>query len=111
RLSLVIRMISNLLVPLKNPSTATHQLLCLYSGDLVGTIANVLKNLGSARAMVVHGVEGLDEISLCGPTKVAELHDGQVKEYVIEPEALGLRKCRLEYLRGGRPQDSAEVVH
>ena len=51
--------------------------------------------------MVVHGVEGLDEISLCGPTKVAELRDGQVKEYVIEPEALGLTRCRLDDLRGG----------
>jgi anthranilate phosphoribosyltransferase len=77
---------------------------------LVETIAHVLKNLGSARAMVVHGVEGLDEISLCGPTKVAELQNGQVKEYVIEPEALGLRKCRLEDLRGGSPEESAEVV-
>lgn len=105
-----IRTIFNLLGPLTNPATATHQLLGLYSGDLVGTIAHVLKNLGSARAMVVHGVEGLDEISLCGPTKVAELHDGQVKEYVIEPEALGLRKCRLEDLRGGSPEESAEVV-
>src|SRR5215831_10427633 len=85
-----IRTIFNLLGPLTNPAMATHQLLGLYSGDLVGTIAHVLKNLGSARAMVVHGVEGLDEISLCGPTKVAELHDGQVKEYILDPARLGL---------------------
>ena len=60
--------------------------------------------------MVVHGVEGLDEISLCGPTKVAELRNGQVKEYVIEPEALGLTRCRLDDLRGGSAAESAEVV-
>ena len=60
--------------------------------------------------MVVHGIEGLDEISLCGPTKVAELRDGQVKEYLVEPETLGLTRCRLEDLRGGSPQDSAAVV-
>jgi anthranilate phosphoribosyltransferase len=105
-----IRTIFNLLGPLTNPAMATHQLLGLYSGELVGTIAHVLKNLGSARAMVVHGIEGLDEISLCGPTQVAELRDGQVKEYVIEPEVLGLTTCRLEDLRGGSAEESAAVV-
>ena len=60
--------------------------------------------------MVVHGVEGLDEISLCGPTKVAELRDGQVKEYVIEPEALGLTRCRLGRSPWRQPRKSAEVV-
>jgi anthranilate phosphoribosyltransferase len=105
-----IRTIFNLLGPLTNPAMATHQLLGLYSRELVGTIAHVLKNLGSARAMVVHGVEGLDEISLCGPTKVAELRDRQVKEYMIEPEAMGLKRCRIEDLRGGSAEESAVVV-
>ncbi len=105
-----IRTIFNLLGPLTNPALATHQLLGLYSGELVGTIAHVLKNLGSVRAMVVHGVEGLDEISLCGPTKVAELRDGEVQEYVIEPEALGLKPCRLEDLLGGSAAESAAIV-
>jgi anthranilate phosphoribosyltransferase len=90
-----IRTIFNLLGPLTNPAMASHQLIGLYSGDLVATIAHVLKNLGSMRAMVVHGLEGLDEISLCGPTKVAELRDGQVKEYVVAPEQVGLQPCRL----------------
>jgi anthranilate phosphoribosyltransferase len=105
-----IRTVFNLLGPLTNPAMASHQLLGLYSGDLVGTIAHVLKNLGSMRAMAVHGLEGLDEISLCGPTRVAELNDGQVKEYLIEPEQLGLRKCRLEELRGGNAEQSAAIV-
>jgi len=105
-----IRTIFNLLGPLTNPAMATHQLIGLYSGDLVATVAHVLKNLGSVRAMVVHGLEGLDEISLCGPTKVAELRDGDVREYVIEPERLGLKRCNLEDLHGGNAEDSAGIV-
>jgi len=105
-----IRTIFNLLGPLTNPAMASHQLIGIYSGDLVGAIANVLKNLGSARAMVVHGLEGLDEISLCGPTKVAELRDGQIKEYVLEPEQVGLTRCQLAELRGGSAEQSAGIV-
>lgn len=105
-----IRTIFNILGPLTNPAMATHQLIGIYSGEMVGMIAQVLKNLGSARAMVVHGLEGLDEISLCGPTKVAELRDGAVKEYTVEPEQYGLQRCRLEELHGGNPEQSALIV-
>ena len=105
-----IRTVFNLLGPLTNPAMAKYQLIGLYSGDLVVAIAHVLKNLGSARAMVVHGMEGLDEISLCGPTRVAELRDGRVREYTIEPEQIGLKPCRLEELHGGSPAQSAAIV-
>ena len=105
-----IRTIFNLLGPLTNPAMARYQLIGIYSGELVGMIANVLKNLGSARAMVVHGLEGLDEISLCGPTKIAELRDGQVKEYVLEPEQVGLQRCQLAELQGGDAGRSAAIV-
>jgi len=105
-----IRTIFNMLGPLTNPAMATHQLLGIYSGEMVGLIAQVLKNLGSTRAMVVHGLEGLDEISLCGPTQVAELRDGAVKEYVVEPEQFGLKRCGLEALHGGNPEESAQIV-
>ena len=105
-----IRTIFNILGPLTNPAMASHQLIGIYNGELVGMIAHVLKNLGSVRAMVVHGLEGLDEISLCGPTKVAELRDGQVKEYTIEPEQFGLQRCRLEDLHGGSAEQSAVIV-
>jgi len=77
---------------------------------LVAMVANVLKNLGSARAMVVHGLEGLDEISLCGPTKVAELRDGAVEEFQIEPEQFGLKRCLLADLHGGSAEESAVIV-
>jgi anthranilate phosphoribosyltransferase len=105
-----IRTIFNILGPLTNPAMATHQLIGIYSGELVAAIAHVLKNLGSARAMVVHGLEGLDEISLCGPTKVAELRDGQVQEYTVEPEQFDLKRCRLEELHGGNAEQSAVIV-
>jgi len=105
-----IRTIFNILGPLTNPAMATHQLIGIYSGALVGLVAHVLNNLGSARAMVVHGLEGLDEISLCGPTKVAELRGGEVKEYMVEPEQFGFTSCRLEELHGGNPDESAAIV-
>lgn len=105
-----IRTIFNLLGPLTNPAMANYQLIGLYSGELVGVIAHVLKNLGSTRAMVVHGLEGLDEISLCGPTRVAELRDREVSEYLIEPEQLGLNRCALADLHGGSPDQSAAIV-
>jgi anthranilate phosphoribosyltransferase len=105
-----IRTIFNILGPLTNPALATHQLIGIYNAEMVEMIARVLKNLGSARAMVVHGLEGLDEISLCGPTKVAELRDGEVKEYSVEPEQFGLKRCRLEELHGGNPEQSAVIV-
>jgi anthranilate phosphoribosyltransferase len=105
-----IRTIFNLLGPLTNPAMASYQLIGIYSGELVAVIAHVLNNLGSARAMVVHGLEGLDEISLCGPTKVAELRDGKVTEYILEPEQMGLARCRLEELHGGNAEESAVIV-
>jgi anthranilate phosphoribosyltransferase len=105
-----IRTIFNLLGPLTNPAMANYQLIGVYSGDLVAMMAHVLKNLGSVRAMVVHGLEGLDEISLCGPTKVAELRDGEVREYIIDPEQLGLKRCAPADLHGGNAEQSAAIV-
>jgi anthranilate phosphoribosyltransferase len=105
-----IRTIFNLLGPLTNPAMARYQLIGIYSGDLVGMVAHVLRNLGSARALVVHGLEGLDEISLCGPTKVAELRDGEVTQYTLEPEQFGLKRCQLSDLHGGTADESAVVV-
>ncbi|HKY08773.1 MAG TPA: anthranilate phosphoribosyltransferase, partial [Candidatus Binatia bacterium] len=105
-----IRTIFNILGPLTNPAMAAHQLIGIYSRELVGVIAHVLKNLGSARAMVVHGLEGLDEISLCGPTQVAELRDGEVREYTVAPEEFGLKRCRLDELHGGNAAQSAIIV-
>ncbi|HEY7716670.1 MAG TPA: anthranilate phosphoribosyltransferase [Candidatus Binatia bacterium] len=105
-----IRTIFNILGPLTNPAMATHQLIGIYSRDLAAVIAHVLKNLGSIRAMVVHGLEGLDEISISGPTQVAELRDCNINEYIVEPEQFGIQRCALEKLRGGNSEESAVIV-
>ena len=105
-----IRTIFNILGPLTNPAGATHQLVGIYDGKLTMLIAKVLKNLGARRAMVVHGMEGMDEISLCGPTRVSELRDGRVRNYRLTPKAVGLKRCRLDDLRGGTPQECAAIL-
>jgi anthranilate phosphoribosyltransferase len=105
-----IRTIFNLLGPLTNPAGATHQLTGIYDGGLTELIAQVLRNLGTVRAMVVHGLEGLDEISLSGPTRVSELKEGQVRTYTLTPEELGLERCRLEELLGGSPEHCAHAL-
>ncbi|MBI2089681.1 MAG: anthranilate phosphoribosyltransferase [Deltaproteobacteria bacterium] len=110
RREIAIRTIFNLLGPLTNPAGATHQLTGIYDGGLTEPIAHVLKNLGTARAMIVHGLEGMDEISLCGPTRVSELRDGKVKNYTVSPEEFGLKPCRLEDLHGGTPAECATIL-
>jgi anthranilate phosphoribosyltransferase len=105
-----IRTVFNLLGPLTNPAGATHQLTGIYDGGLTELIAQVLRNLGTARAMVVHGMEGLDEISLCGPTRISELRDGQIRNYTLTPEEVGLKSCRLEEIQGGNPEQCADAL-
>lgn len=104
------RTIFNLLGPLTNPAGATHQLTGIYDGELVELIAQVLKNLGTVRAMIVYGLEGLDEISLSGQTRVSELRDGQIRAYTLTPEEFGLKRCRLEDVLGGSPQECAAIL-
>ncbi len=105
-----IRTIFNLLGPLTNPARASHQLIGIYDGTLIETVAQVLGNLGSERAMVVHGDEGLDEISLAGPTSVAEWKDGAVARYKLDPEELGFEKCPAERLTATDPAECAAIV-
>lgn len=105
-----IRTVFNLLGPLTNPASATHQLTGIYDGELTELIARVLKNLGTVRAMVVHGLEGMDEISLSGPTRVAELRNGEIHNYILVPEEVGLKRCRLEEIQGGSPEQCADAL-
>ena len=105
-----IRTVFNLLGPLTNPAGATHQLTGIYDGGLTELITQVLRNLGTVRAMVVHGMEGLDEISLCGPTKISELRDSQIRNYTLTPEEVGLKRCRLEEIQGGNPEQCADAL-
>ncbi len=91
RKELGVKTLFNILGPLTNPAGARQQLMGVFHPDLVGIQAHVLQRLGSRRVMIVHGQEGLDEISIAGPTLVGELKDGEVREYVIEPAAVGLK--------------------
>lgn len=105
-----IRTIFNILGPLSNPAKATAQVLGVYSEHLCTVMANVLGNLGVKRAMVVHGQDAIDEISITGPTRVAELKDKQVKSYDLSPEQFGLKSATMEDIRGGNAQENAQII-
>ncbi len=107
-----IRTIFNMLGPLTNPAGAKVQLIGVYDGKLCETLAHVLKNLGSERALLVHGVDGLDELSTLGETAVSELKDGQVSSYTLDPEwDLGLARATIEHLAGGESvAENAEIL-
>lgn len=99
RKELGMRTILNILGPLTNPAGAPNQVMGVFHSDLVGIQARVLKMLGSRHVLVVHGKDGLDEITLSGPTEVAELKHGFVTEYLIEPKQFGLDMADIEALR------------
>jgi anthranilate phosphoribosyltransferase len=99
RRELGVKTIFNILGPLTNPAGAKQQVMGVFHPDLVGIQARVLQRLGSRRAMIVHGREGLDEISLCGPTMIGELKNGEVREYDVQPSDVGLKACDAAALR------------
>jgi anthranilate phosphoribosyltransferase len=105
-----VRTIFNILGPLTNPSLAPAQVLGVYAPHLARTMAGVLNNMGSRRAFVVHGSDGLDEITITGPTSVAEVRDGTVSTYAVEPESFGIKRSPPESVRGGTPQENAEII-
>ncbi len=99
RRELGVKTIFNILGPLTNPAGAKQQVMGVFHPDLVGIQARVLQRLGSRRVMIVHGREGLDEISLCGPTLIGELKNNEVREYEIQPSDVGLQACVADALR------------
>ena len=105
-----IRTIFNILGPLTNPAGAQVQVLGVYDAGLTGTLANVLKNLGSQHVFVVHGSDGLDEITITGKTYVSELVDGQVRSFVIDPEDFGISKADMSGLVGGTAEENAQMT-
>jgi anthranilate phosphoribosyltransferase len=100
----------NLLGPLSNPAGAPRQIIGVWRKDLAEKLAQVLAELGTERAWVVHGEDGLDEITLAGKTFVAEAQDGQVKTFEIEPRDFGFESGSLEHLRGGDADANAKIV-
>jgi anthranilate phosphoribosyltransferase len=105
-----IRTVFNLLGPLTNPAGANVHLLGIYREDLISSVAEVLKNLGSKAAFVVHGADHGDEISITGKTSICQLQQGIIKQYQIDPEEVGLKKADPEAIRGGAPAKNAEIL-
>lgn len=96
--------------PLINPTFATRHLLGIYKPELLDTVASVARDLGYTRAMFVHGLDGLDEISIIGKTRINELKGGEIKTYEIQPEDFGLKRCTLEEIKTGTPEENAETI-
>ena len=109
RAELGIRTVFNILGPLTNPAGATHQVIGVYDPALTRTLAEVLHGLGSRGALVVHGA-GMDELTVTGASNIAELRDGSVREYTVEPEALGLSRHEPSGLAGGDPAQNAAIT-
>jgi anthranilate phosphoribosyltransferase len=110
RKELGLRSIFNMLGPLTNPAGAGAQLLGVYAPQLTEMFAEALRLLGSKRAFIVHGHDGLDEISACAPTRVTELRDGLIRTYDITPEQLLGRRADPAEIKGGDPQHNAELA-
>lgn len=110
RKSLGFRTIFNLLGPLTNPANAPSQILGVYDSKWVKPISEVLKELGSHHAMVVHGFDGLDEITLTTETQISELNNGIVTSYTLNPKDFGFSLCSSNNLKGGGPEINADVI-
>lgn len=110
RKELGVRTIFNILGPLANPAGANMQLLGVYDENLVEPLARVLDNLGVKRGAVVHGHDGLDEVTLCDTSTVCEINGGKVNSFFLTPEQLGLTRCTPEDLVGGTPEENAKIA-
>jgi anthranilate phosphoribosyltransferase len=110
RRELRMRTMFNLLGPLTNPARANGQVVGVYSLELVEKLAEALSMLGLRRALVVHGADGLDEITITGVTRVAEAREGSVRSYEVEPEEFGLKRGTLQELAGGDASENAAII-
>ena len=108
RKNLATRTIFNLIGPLTNPASAKNQLIGVYDKKLVRKHCEVLKKLGSSNAMIVHGADGLDEISLCAPTYISELKEGKINEYIFNPKDYGYEFINKEDIIGKEPKYNAQ---
>jgi len=110
RRELRMRTIFNLLGPLTNPARASAQVVGVYSLDLVEKLAEALSMLGLHRALVVHGLDGLDEVTITGPSRIAEVREGNVRSYEVTPEEFGMKRARLEDISGGNAETNAAII-
>lgn len=111
RRELGIRTIFNMLGPLTNPASASYQVIGVYDKKLTHMFAQVLKRLGTKRALIVHGLDGMDEISLCDKTQACELkEDGSIVDYLIDPRDYGFNICDASMLKGGDCKENAKII-
>jgi anthranilate phosphoribosyltransferase len=110
RRELRLRTMFNLLGPLTNPAHASGQVVGVYALEMVEKLAEALSMLGLHRALVVHGLDGLDEITITGPTRVAEARDGSVRTYEVDPEEFGMKRATLADISGGDAAENAAIV-
>jgi anthranilate phosphoribosyltransferase len=110
RRELRMRTMFNLLGPLTNPARANGQVVGVYSLELVEKLAEALSMLGLRRALVVHGLDGLDEITITGVTRIAEAREGTVRSYEVEPEEFGMKRAALQEISGGDAQENAAII-
>src|SRR5271157_3271190 len=110
RRELRLRTLFNLLGPLTNPAGASGQVVGVYALDMVEKLAEALSMLGLHRALVVHGLDGLDEITITGPTRVAEARDGTVRSYEVEPGEFGMARATLQDIAGGNSAENAAII-
>lgn len=105
-----IRTIFNMLGPLTNPAGANTQVVGVYAAHLTELLAGVLAQLGSTRALVVHGSDGLDELTITAESKITELRDGELNTYFVSPENLGLKRATLAEIQGGDAKQNSEII-
>jgi len=105
-----VRTIFNIIGPMVNPASPAYQLLGVFSPHLTATLARVLGLLGTKGAMVVHGADGLDELSTTGPNRVSELRGGKVTDSTLDPLAMGLPRARLQDLQGGNVEENVRIT-
>ena len=110
RRELGVRTLFNILGPLTNPAGAENQVIGVFHADLVGIVARVLQQLGSHHVMVVHGEDGLDEITIAGKTRIGELKNGEVSEYTIRPEDFGMKISAIETIQVENSEQSRAVL-
>lgn len=110
RKELGLRTVFNILGPLSNPLQADHQVMGVYDPELTEPLAHVLKGLGLKRALVLAGLDGLDEITTSSETKISELNNGDIKTYTVTPEEFGIKRALINDLRGESAKENARVL-
>jgi anthranilate phosphoribosyltransferase len=105
-----IRTVFNILGPITNPANAKRQILGVFADKLTGILAMVLGNLGAIDAMVVHGEDGLDEITISSRTRVSRFKNGKAENFYIAPEDFGIRRNNIEHICGGNKEENAAIT-